>query len=189
MNRPLETPWFHVIWTTQLAWQPTDPRGDWRHLAQLYDSLGELARPSSPLPRRYRPVAPPPAVVELPPAARQLVAQALADLTVSDRLAGDTPLAASAVGPYSVQLVLSCPDDALHQRVGRLKSRSATLLGFEPELAVGGKGTWSRGFWWARLGADSLVHSVAAFVRDPGPFLATPGAPSNPDRVPSGLEP
>lgn len=163
--------WFHVIWTTQLAWQPTDSRGDWQALALLYDSCGGQAQPSAQLPRRWRPAPPPAGVVVLSPAARDLVAQALVDLTTSDRLAGDTPLAASAVEPCSVQLVLECPDMVLHQRVGRLKSRTATLLSFDPQLGVGGKGTWSRGFWWSRLRTDQLVGSVTTFVKDPESFL------------------
>ena len=63
-----------------------------------------------------------------------------------------------------VHLVLACPVEKLHQRIGRLKSRSATLLSFEPDAGVGGKGTWGKGFWWAHLPSEELVHAVQSFV-------------------------
>jgi hypothetical protein len=61
-------------------------------------------------------------------------------------------------------MLLGCPATALHQRVGRLKSWSATPLSFSPGLGVGGRGTWNKGFWWAKLCDDAAVSAVAAFI-------------------------
>lgn len=103
-------------------------------------------------------------LVTLSPFARELLVPSLRDLTETDRLAGDTPVRALAVQPRSVQIVMGCLADALHQRVGRLKRRSATLLSFDPLTGIAGEGTWSKGFWWARLEDEALVSAVEAFV-------------------------
>jgi hypothetical protein len=79
-------------------------------------------------------------------------------------VAGDTPIRALAVHAQSVQIVLACPDELLHQRVGRLKSRTATVLSFDPAAGAGGKGTWSRGFWWARLTDETMIRAIEAYV-------------------------
>jgi hypothetical protein len=66
--------------------------------------------------------------VALSPAACEIASTSILELTRSDRVAGETPVSALTVEPQSVQLVLTCPVDVLHQRVGRLKSRMLRLL-------------------------------------------------------------
>lgn len=164
-------PWWHVVWTTFRAWPPTDERGDWRELAALYARLAETGvavKVSAPLPQRWQGRPQPPGTVQLPDAAKELVATDLRKLAASDRVAGDTPLRTLAVRAESVQVLLSCPPPALHQRVGRLKSRTATLLSFAPGLNCGGYGTWGKGFWWACLEDEVAVSSVSAFVAECG---------------------
>src|SRR5687768_8858199 len=135
--------WWHIIWTTARVWSPADARGDWGELSLAYSDLIERRghiRMSHPLDRRWQGVRQEGAV-ELSPYTRTNVDSTLRELANDDRVAGDTLIRALAVQPHAVQVVLACPIEKLQQRVGRLKSRSAT----------GGKGTWSRGFWWARL--------------------------------------
>jgi hypothetical protein len=165
--QPEPSMWWHVVWTTFLAWQPKDPRGSWQDLSDLYAGLAERHGPvpmSDPLPQRWQGKPEPENAVTLSLFARELLVPSLHDLTQTDRLAGDTPVRALAVQPRSVQIVMGCPVDALHQRVGRLKSRSATLLSFDPATGIAGEGTWSKGFWWARLEDEALVSAAAAFV-------------------------
>ena len=58
---------------------------------------------------------------------------------------------------------MDCPAEALHQRVGRLKSATSSGGSYASGGGVG-RNTWSRGFWWARLDDDALVDAVEAFV-------------------------
>lgn len=179
-----ECEWWHVVWTTFLVWPPADERGDWRELADLYAriaAVGGTAAPSEPLPVRWlcRPL--PTEHVALPAVAVQLVSAAVRELADADRIAGNTPMAAIAVTPLWVQAVLSCPAAALGQRVGRLKSRLATLLSFEPALGIGGAGTWGRGFWWAALIDELAIGMASAFVRAGG--QARHGAAPDPPKA------
>lgn len=157
-------PWYHVIWTTRLSWPPKDRRGDWRDLGSLYDEYGAPTQMSDPLPTSWLALPPPAGALVLSPDARQQLLQDIRELAADDRIAGDTPLAAVAIAATSVQLVLSCPPEVLHRRVGRLKSRTATLLEFTPTLRMGGKGTWGKGIWWSRLDDPQLFRAVSSFV-------------------------
>lgn len=164
--------WWHIVWTTFLAWPPKDPRGNWGDLSDLYAGLaaqhGSIPM-SDPLPGRWQGKPNPAEALVLSPAARELLATSLHELAETDRLAGDTPIRALAVQPQAVQIVLACPAEELQQRIGRLKSRSATLLSFDPSTGIAGEGTWSKGFWWARLEREELVQAAEAFVANSSP--------------------
>lgn len=164
---PLKPRWWHIVWTTSLVWSPADARGDWSTLSLAYSDLTERhghIRMSHPLDRRWQGKTHDDRAVELSPFARTLVERSIRELSAEDRVAGDTPIRALAVQPRSVQVVLACPIGVLQQRVGRLKSRTATLLSFEPGSGVGGKGTWSRGFWWSRLEDDAVRDAIVSYV-------------------------
>lgn len=172
MRNPLHTtpvtsgpPWWHVAWATFLGDSPVSGR-DGDALALLYSELAasgdDIAFSVVPPVSAARSIRDGRAVVLSPPA-RDAVTAAIRDLADHDRIAGDTPVAAVATTSHSVHVLLSCSSETLHQRVGRLKSRSATLLAFEAQLGVGGRNTWSRGFWWARFRAESTVQAVARY--------------------------
>jgi len=159
--------WWHVVWTTHLAWPPTDARGHGDDLARFYSELEDEhggVGMSAPLPARWQHRPEPEGAVVLSSFAREIVARSIFELASTDRVAGETEIRALGVQERSVHLVLACPVEKLHQRIGRLKSRSATLLSFEPDARVGGKGTWGKGFWWAHLRSEELVCSVQSFV-------------------------
>jgi hypothetical protein len=167
-NEPSRLEWWHVIWTTFLAWPATDRRGDWQELADFYTDLAAaqhtMIETSAPLPTQWQRKAEPEGTTSLSPQARELTTRSLLELAASDRVAGNTPIAALAVQARATHLLLACPAGDLHQRVGRLKSRSATLLSFDRTAGAGGKGTWGRGFWWARLRTEQLVDAVRSFI-------------------------
>jgi hypothetical protein len=48
--------------------------------------------------------------------------------------------------PSHVELLAEHPMEGFHQKVSRIKSRSATLLSFDTRGEAGGAGTWSHGF-------------------------------------------
>jgi hypothetical protein len=162
-----EREWWHVVWWTHLAWPPTDARGDGIDLARLYSELADRhggVGMSAPLPDRWQHKPEPEGTVVLSPFAREVVTRSIFELASSDRVAGETEIRALSVQERCVHLVLACPVEKLRQRIGRLKSRTATLLSFEASAGVGGKDTWGRGFWWAHLPSEELVRSVQSFV-------------------------
>ena len=162
-------PHWHVVWVTRLAWPPTDERGDWQALADLYSRLsaaGLSVEMSERLPERWKCYPARDGTVNLSAAARSFLAADLLALATSDRVAGGTIVRAWAIGLQSVQLVVSCPPASMNQRIGRFKSRSATLLGFRTELGAGGDATWGKGIWWARIDHESAVETVERFVRN-----------------------
>lgn len=170
--------WWHVVWTTFLAWPPTDERGDWRELANLYARIagaGGVVTLSEPLPARWQGRPAPTGHVTLPATAVERVTAAVRELAARDRIAGGTGVAALSVAPREVQVVLSCPAVTLRQRVGRLKSRSAALLSFELGRSVGGARTWGRGFWWASLLDEVATGMASAFVSDSSSHGSTSG--------------
>lgn len=159
--------WWHIIWTTFRTRSPADVRGDWSELSKVYADLGQRfgsIEMATPLDVRWQGKPEEEGSLALSPHAREVAERSIRELAASDRVAGETEIRAIAVDANSVQVVLACPADELHQRVGRLKSRSATLLSFDPAIGIPGKGTWSRGFWWARLTDERAVAAVADFV-------------------------
>lgn len=159
--------WWHIIWVTRQAWPPHDVRGDWRDLAELYSGLlesGTVIEKSDPLPSHWKCRPMRDEVLRLPTDAFRFLGEDLRDLASSDRIAGGTQIKALTVTPCSVHLLIACSESTMHQRVGRLKSRSATLLSFRKQLGIGGAGTWGKGFWWARISDDSALNAVCKFI-------------------------
>ena len=160
---------WHVIWTTYGCWKPDDDRGEWSTLGEFYERLASEfsgVRFSHTLPKAWKAKEFLKDHVCLNDRARAQVRADIRRLTATggDRVAGNTPVIAIAVEPNCVQLVISCRADELSQRVGRLKSRMATLLSFVPENEAGGKSTWGKGFWYAWFDDQSVVSRVVAFV-------------------------
>lgn len=134
---------------------------------------------SVPLPLRWQAKPDESDSIRLSQTARDIVASCIQDLATSDRVAGDTPIRALAVHEQGVHAVLACPRDVLNQRIGRLKSRTATVLSFNPAIGVGGKSTWSRGFWWARLTDEAMVSRVETYVNGESADPASPAFSSS----------
>ena len=169
MQTSFEHPTWHVIWATFSSWAPTGSRGDWQDLSELYSRLRQSCpeiEMSSPLPTKWHAKPAPSGQVVVAPAACAQVEMDIANLASAngDRIAELLSLRATVSATNHVQLVGSCPEASLHQVVGRLKSRTATLLSFHREVAVGGAGTWARGFWWAKLPTEEAVRSTIAYM-------------------------
>jgi hypothetical protein len=143
---------WHVIWCTYLEWPPYDRRGEWTNLQQFYSELITTFLDVK-LPLKYLKRPAPIGHVLLSDLAQAQLRRDIVELTKpeGDRIAGHTTIWAMAVQRNAVQLVLSCENKDLKQKLGRLKSRLATLLSFNSELNVGGRNTWSKGIWYARL--------------------------------------
>ncbi len=159
--------WWHVAWSTFQAWPPTDHRGPWEELGAFYAELarqGARVEVSAALPPTYQERPQPAEAVRLSVLAQDSVRQRVFELAANDRVAGGTVVRALAVGECAVQALIACPEASLQQRVGRLKSASASsgMPAFNPG---GDSRTWGRGFWRARLLDEVTVEAVALFIQ------------------------
>jgi hypothetical protein len=81
-----------------------------------------------------------------------------------DRVAGGHPVIAAAFLPTQAHVLCQCNWASLDQVVGRLKSRLATLLLFEPHWSENDKRIWGRGFWTARILDYRLIDLAKRFI-------------------------
>ena len=145
---------WHIIWTIHGVGLPQRASAPWPLLSALYaelaanrlspvqgDSISEIVDGSRPALRSR----------ELSVEERAAVRQDLLKLggKQGDRVAGDLGLKSVVVEATYVELLLEHAVDGLHQKLSRLKSRSATLLSFRGPEGTEGRGTWGKGFWTA----------------------------------------
>ena len=85
---------------------------------------------------------------------KDLAAKAPKDLPKGynkDRIIDGLKIKMLTIDPSKVEMLVFSDLEVLTQKIGRLKSRTATLLSFEyPETYVG-KGTWGKGFWYSNI--------------------------------------
>ena len=160
--------YWHIIWTTHGYLRPDDSRGDWSSLGCLYQSVGSdiPVYYSRLLPKVWTPVELHSAHVSLSESARSQVVSDIKHLSTHDRIAGDMPVYAVSVQRTYVQLVVKCDFERLSQKIGRLKSRTATLLSFVRDNRVGGANTWAKGFWCAGFLDEALQARVVQYVQN-----------------------
>jgi len=85
-----------------------------------------------------------------------------------DRVAGGHPVLAASFLPTQAHVLIRCNRDALNQVIGRIKSRLATLLLFEPQWSQRGRRIWARGFWAAEISSDDVGDQVKKFIEARG---------------------
>ncbi len=158
---------WHIVWTTRGGRLPGDPEGNWARLAEFYGPLmatGLVTSVSSGLQPQYRARA----VGE-----RSLLRDDAADLhrwlleltkEEGDRIAGGNRVLAAAFLPDQAHVLMECDRDRVRQVVGRLKSRLATLLLFQPRWANAGRHIWGSRFWQAEIAQPELRAQVARFI-------------------------
>lgn len=156
---------WHVIWTTFPGYLPSDPKGDWEKLLCCYGTVA-TNQMSERLPARYLKKAFPREKKFLSNDARSVIASSIAELTASpgDRVAGQTAIQATHIGLNDVHLILDLPPEKLSQIIGRIKSRSATLLSFHSPADFPGDHTWSKGFWSVCLESAEEITSALDYV-------------------------
>jgi hypothetical protein len=161
------TPTWHVIWTVHGGQLPQSGRGAWGPLALLYEQLsgeGLLPKEMDPIVSREPEILLRGTKRLLPLESIERLRAEIIDLGSDhgDRVAGRLGLRAVLVQPTHVELFAEHPVEGFHQKVSRIKSRSATLLSFDTRGEAGGAGTWSHGFWRARHDEDRAVAIVRA---------------------------
>lgn len=157
---------WHVVWTTFGEWPPHDERGDWAPLAEFYSPTiaAGLVMPFGPLQSRYAGQSR--GAVTLSKEDATSLHEWLLKLTSEggDRTAGGQPVLAAAFMPMQANVLLRCRRDRLRQVVGRIKSRLATLLLFEPRWSNSGRHIWGKGFWAAEILDDDIARQAKGFI-------------------------
>ena len=168
-------PHWHIIWTVHGVRLPQAANTSWSPLAALYASLADQGL--SPVQcdaivDRTKGPSGSPRIVEFTSENASTIREAILDLgsPQGDRVAGDLGLEVVLVGRTHVELLLQHPSEGLHQKLSRLKSRSATLLSFRTHETFGGKGTWGNGFWVAQHerpeAADAIRRDLNERLRE-----------------------
>lgn len=164
---------WHIIWTTFGAWPPHDQRGDWTGLSEFYTPLLDAGLVATSRRLRSRYLGQPSNAIVLSREDETQLRKWLLQLTNNggDRVAGGHLVSAAAFRPMQAQMLFHCERDHLRQVVGRLKSRLAALLLFEPRWSNAGRRIWAKGFWAAELLDDEVGPKAKKFIdqqADPG---------------------
>ncbi len=158
---------WHIVWTTRGGRLPGDPEGNWARLAEFYSPLmatGLVRSVSSGFQGQYRGRAVGERLLARDDAAD--LHRWLLELTKEDgdRIAGGIRVLAAAFLPDQAHVLMECDQGRVSQVVGRLKSRLATLLLFQPRWANQGRHIWGSRFWQAEIAQPELRAQVARFI-------------------------
>jgi len=147
----------HVIWTTFQTLLPNDQKGNWELLAKTYLAYPESFNflNGSLLCSSYQQVHKIDGLVFDTDVQKYLTSQTKI-LSEKDRIGSRLALQEVVCRSQHVELLISSGFIESKQALSRLKSRSATLLDFE--YGLGGKNTWSKGFWVAEINTDTGLH-------------------------------
>ncbi|VXB49816.1 conserved hypothetical protein [Flavobacterium sp. 9AF] len=157
---------FHVIWTSFESFPVWDKKGNWENLALAYLELknqGIVFELSKPFQQVYLNEKERAEAVVFNEHAIVHLTQDILDLCQpnGDRLVASLEIEWLDVEASKVEMLVWCEANLLHQKIGRLKSRTATLLSFAYPEDYFGKGTWAKGFWYARIeNQESLAISI-----------------------------
>lgn len=147
---------FHIAWTTFEEYPIGDSRGSWQKIKDLYSNLEHQQigfQLSEEFPEAYRSKEPRVNRVVFSPKTIEQLQTILEELCVpgKDRVISGLKLEMACVHETHVELLVYCEPVSLKQKVSRLKSRAATLLGFHSPESHAGKNTWGKGIWTAQL--------------------------------------
>ena len=161
---------WHVVWQTNGAFPPNDPRGDWGRLAAFYAPLvaAKSAYVSHVLEQHY--AAEPCAALALSEADGRELCRALLEASqdMSDRLTGGRTVQAAAFLPTQAHILFRCESERLNLVIGRLKSRIARSLIASGRWRRPGRDIWGRSFWAAEIMRPQTAAEVKAFIRSLG---------------------
>ena len=157
---------WHIVWTTFGDWPPDDQRGDWSGLSVFYSPLIDAGLVVTSRPLRARYLAQPCDAIVLSNQDEMQLRAWLLQLTShdGDRVAGGHQISAAAFHPTQAHMLFRCERDRLSQVVGRIKSRLAALLLFEPRWSKRGRRIWAKGFWAAELLDDDTGQKAKTFI-------------------------
>jgi hypothetical protein len=159
------TQMIHIIWTTYPGYLPNDTRGDWNDLLMLYSSETKIK-----LCKKYNYTGYPKDKLLLNDCAIKQLTNDIYELTKinGDRLANHTKIFELHISNHCVNMIAKIAKDNISQVIGRIKSRTATLLSFNIDNQISGKHTWCKGFWFYELNNDIIENKAIQFVENLG---------------------
>jgi len=158
----------HIVWTTYLTFPPQDKRGSWESMSKVYEELKRVSEISfvKPLLKEYNSIPSEERGI-LSFEDQRVVRDSIVDLAKDkgDRVAGGSGLRAIGTSETEVHLLINGTLAESKQKISRLKSRSATLLGFSQEkFGESSKNTWAKGIWAAEFGNEKIAEKVKEFI-------------------------
>ncbi|THF51806.1 hypothetical protein E6C50_08605 [Flavobacterium supellecticarium] len=147
---------FHIIWTVFNAYPVWDKRGNWQKLSATYAELEKHHISYHPYKTLHPEYTNRHSQQEPTLLSEKAIAQLKSDIENlcqdnKDRIIDGLKIKMLRIDPSKVEMLVLSDAAVLAQKIGRLKSRTATLLSFEyPETYVG-KGTWGKGFWYSNI--------------------------------------
>ena len=144
---------------------PNEQRGNWDGLKIFYQELGKenhnftaiFSDRYSDQPQKQN------REIRLGIDEQKKVEEILRELCQSDRVAEGTQILALNVTFNKVEMLIRTQEKELTQVVGRLKSRSATIVIWSlGDLNL--KRIWSRGFWIAEIEDKNTIEKVIEYI-------------------------
>jgi len=158
----------HVIWTTYLNWLPSDNRGSWEELSELYSSLSSdfVVEFIKPLHHRYMNKTNINSV-SLSDIDRKVIRESIIELSEEngDRIAGGLKTVAIGIGKTEVHILARGNISEIKEKISRLKSRSATLLNVSHEsVSSSASNTWSKGLWSVEFNEHEEIFKIKQYI-------------------------
>ena len=152
----------HIVWVTFDSWLPHEKRGDWKDLADFYQSLERdfIVNFSKPLQNNYTKIQNPTQLI-LSSSDQEILKKDIIELAINESIAGGLEIISIGLTPNGVHLLIRGAFSEKKQKLSRLKSRSATLLKYTNGLTeISAKNTWSKGFWVAEFNEHHDVFKI-----------------------------
>ena len=169
----------HVVWTTYGTWLPGDARGHWSPLLDFYGRLkraGHQLNLADPETHRH---------------ARSIMKEPAKRLTGNDSqvVAGEIgrqlspgmpgamwKIHAATIEPTHVHLLFGRLRDDIGTVVGRLKSRTSSVL-LKQTTNVGRSRIWTAGYWKVFIFDESVIPIVIQYIQEHNLRRRQPAAP------------
>jgi len=169
----------HAIWTTYGTWLPGDARGHW---SALFDFYGHVLQ-------RGQQLNPPDATTQTRATSLMREPQKvlneeeirLVTKTLDDYLAPGMPgetwkINATAIERTHVHLLFGPLNDPIGEVVGRIKSRTSSVL-LKLPVNQGRRRIWTTGYWKVFLFDDNAMAQVARYISTHGGRRGSRAAP------------
>lgn len=169
----------HAIWTTYGTWPPGDARGHWSALFDFYGHVLQRGQQLNPpdtvtLTRATKSMREPEKVLNEEEI--QLVAETLGDYLAPGMPDETWRIHAAAIERTHVHLLFGPLNDPVGQVVGRIKSRTSSVL-LELPVNQPRRRIWGTGYWKVFLFDDHAMAAVAKYINAHGGQRASRAVP------------
>ncbi|MCH8316282.1 MAG: transposase [Planctomycetes bacterium] len=169
----------HVVWTTYGTWLPGDARGHWSPLLDFYGRLkraGHQLNLADPETHRHaRSIMKEPAKT-LCENDSQIVAGEIGRQLSPGMPGAMWNIHAATIEPTHVHLLFGRLRNDIGTVVGRLKSRTSSVLLHQPENG-GRSRIWTAGYWKVFIFDESVIPIVIQYIQEHNLRRGKPAAP------------